>query len=187
MNYLDIILICLIGVFALRGFFRGLVQEVISLTSILLALYLSSTFHHLLVPHLGLYIENSVTVSALAYAIIFFGTLLVCWLIAKAIRTMLKITLLGWVDRVTGAVFGIIEGVLIGIVILIAFQSFAPESEWYTESKIAPRAQHVMKLVGDMAPESMQKLFESTGLELPTRDDIINTAQNVLEDSPSRQ
>lgn len=182
MNYLDIILICIIGVFALRGFFRGLVQEVISLTSILLAIYLSASFHHLLTPHLSLYIENEITVSALAYAVIFFGTLIVCWLIAKGVRTMLKITLLGWIDRVAGAVFGIAEGVLIGLIVLMAFQTFAPESEWYADSKIAPRVQHLVKLVGDLAPDSMRDF-----LKLPSGESLMRSTQGTLEQNTPKQ
>jgi len=182
MNYLDIILLCIIGVFALRGFFRGLVQEVISLTSILLAIYLSTSFHYLLAPHLELYIENPVTVSALSYAVIFFGTLIVFWLIAKAVRTMLKITLLGWIDRVTGAVFGITEGVLIGLIVLMAFQTFAPESTWYADSKIAPRVQHLVKLVGDLAPDDMRKMFK-----LPSGESMMKSTKGAVQDAAPKQ
>lgn len=181
MNFLDIILICIVAVFALRGFFRGLVQEVISLVAILLAIYLASSFRHLLIPHLELYIETQVTVSALSYAIIFFGTLIVCWLIAKAIRTILKISLLGWVDRITGSLFGIAEGVLIGLIILMAFQSFAPESTWYTESKIAPRAQHLVDMVSGFAPESMRDLFKSSGIDLPSQSNLLDSAKDAMD------
>jgi len=180
MNFLDIILICLLGVFALRGFFRGLVQEVISLSAIILAIYLASTFNHLLIPHLELHIENQITASALAYVVIFFGTLIVSWLIAKAIRAVLNITLLGWIDRITGAIFGVAEGVLIGLIIIMAFQTLAPESSWYTESKIAPRVQHLVDKVGDLTPDSMRDMLKSTGISLPTRDDFFDSAENAL-------
>ncbi|QGY41539.1 CvpA family protein [Pseudodesulfovibrio cashew] len=180
MNFLDIILICVAALFVLRGFFRGLVKEVISLTAIILAIYLASNFQYLLVPHLELYIDSKVTVSALSYVVIFFGTLIVCWGIAKIIRTMLDIALLGWADRAAGGVFGLIEGVLIGLIILIAMQSFAPESKVLKDSVIAPRAQHMVKLVGDLAPQSMRDVFESRGFSLPSRESMLDTARQTM-------
>lgn len=184
MNFLDIILICIIGIFALRGFFRGLVQEVISLVSIVLAIYLASTFHHMLIPHLELYIESEVTVSALSYIVIFFGTLIVCWLIAKGIRTVLKISLLGWLDRITGGIFGVAEGVLIGLIILMGAQSLAPNSAWYKESKVAPQVQHLVDMVGDIAPDSMKKLFKnSNSIDLPSASDLIDSAQETVKEA----
>lgn len=180
MNFLDIILICAVALFIIRGLFRGLVQEIISLISIVLAIYVASNFHHLLTPHLELYINSKVTVSALSYVLVFFGILVICWLIAKMIRTMLDIALLGWADRIAGGVFGCVEGVLIGLTILVALQSFAPESDGLKESKIAPRAQHLVAKIGEWAPESMREMLRSSGFKLTSRMSLLDEAQNAM-------
>lgn len=188
MNFLDIILICIVAIFLIRGFFRGLVQEIISLCAVILAIYLAANFQHLLAPHLELYIESTITVSALAYIILFFGTLIVSWLVAKAVRSMLEIALLGWVDRLTGALFGAIEGVLIGLIILMFLQSFAPESTWLTESRIAPRSQHLLEFVGDLTPDSMRDVLRSKGINIPTAQEALDSAKEAvgLDDSPEQ-
>ncbi|QJB57486.1 CvpA family protein [Pseudodesulfovibrio sp. zrk46] len=180
MNFLDIVLVCILAIFMIRGFFRGLVQEVLSLAAVVLAIFLASNYQHLLVPHLELYIESQVTVNALAYVIIFFGTLIIFWLLAKAIRTMLDIVLLGWVDRIAGGVFGIIEGALIALILLMFLQSFAPDSTWLQESKIAPRSQHLLQLVGDLAPNSMREALKSKGFEFPSPQDALNSAKEAI-------
>ncbi len=142
MNFLDIILICIVGIFLIRGFFRGLVQEILSLTAIVLAIFLASNYQHLIVPHLELYIKSEITVSALAYVLIFFGTLVVFWLIAKAIRTMLDISLLGWIDRAAGGIFGLLEGVLIGLIVLMFLHAFAPNRNGSVNHTSPPFAAH---------------------------------------------
>ena len=109
MNFLDIILICIVALFLLRGFFRGLVQEILSLIAVVLAVVMASNFDHLLQPHLELYIDSEMTVGVLSYTLIFVGTLVLVWILARLIRTMLEITLLGWVDRTAGGVFGLLE------------------------------------------------------------------------------
>lgn len=180
MNFLDIILICITAIFLIRGFFRGLVKEVLSLGAVVLAIYLASNYQHFLVPHLELYIKSEITVNALAYVVIFFGTIIVFWLLARAIRSVLDITLLGWVDRLAGGIFGTIEGALIALILLMFLQSFAPESSWLTESKIAPRSQHMLQLVGDLAPQSVRDALSSKGFDLPTPTDALETAKEAI-------
>ena len=175
MNILDIIIICLLAIFLIRGLFRGLVQEVLSLAAVVLAVYLASSFQHLLVPHLQNYIETQIIVNGLAYGLIFVGTLIVFWLLAKLIKSILDIAMLGWIDRTMGGLFGLLEGVLISLILLMFIQSFAPQSAWLKESYLAPRSQHLVRMVGDLAPKSLRE-----SLHLPSAEEAVNTARETL-------
>ena len=160
MNFLDIILICIITLFVLRGFFRGLIQEVISLIAVVLAVVLASRYNTLIAPHLELYIDSTVTVSALSYSLIFFGTLITFWLLTKFIRSILDFSLLGWMDRTAGGVFGLAEGVLICLIGLMFLQTFAPKADILTESFMAPHAQHLIDALNKYidVPSAMEAL-----------------------------
>lgn len=167
MNFLDIILICIVALFTLRGFFRGLVQELLSMTGLILALFLAANFDHVLAPHLRLYIENEITVSGLSYCLIFVGTLVVFWLIIKFIRTMLDIVLLGWLDRTAGGVFGLAEGLLICLIGLMFLQTFASSSDLMADSVLAPRLQHMVDALGDY-------------IDIPSPQEALNSAKSAL-------
>ncbi|MBG0790312.1 MAG: CvpA family protein [Desulfovibrionaceae bacterium] len=167
MNFLDIILICIVALFLLRGFFRGLVQEVVSLVAVILAIVLASNFNHLLQPHLARYIDSEMTVDVLSYTIIFVGTLALFWAVAKLIRTMLDVSLLGWVDRTAGALFGLLEGVLIALIGLMFLHTFAPNADVLTQSAIAPRARYVL-----------DKLEEY--IDIPSPQEALNNAKDAL-------
>ena len=175
MNVLDIIIICLLVIFFIRGLFRGLVQEVLSLAAVVLAVYLASSFRHLLVPHLQRYIETQMIVNGLAYGLIFVGTLIVFWLLAKLLKSILDISMLGWIDRTMGGLFGLLEGVLISLILLMFIQSFAPNSAWLKESYLAPRSQHLIRMVGDLAPDSLRE-----SLHLPTAEEAVDSAKEAL-------
>lgn len=166
MNFLDIILICVTALFLLRGFFRGLVQEVLSLIAVILAIFLASRFDDVLAPHLKLYIASDITVSALSYSLIFLGTLVVVWLLTKLIRSVLDISLLGWIDRTLGGVFGLLEGVLICLVGLMFLQTFAPRADILTESYIAPKARHMVDTLGEYVdlPEALDSARDALGI-----------------------
>lgn len=167
MNFLDIILVCIAALFLLRGFFRGLVQEVLSLIAVVLAVVLASNFSHLLHPHLALYIDSEMTVGVLSYTLIFVGVLVFVWVLAKLIRTALEISLLGWVDRTAGALFGLLEGVLIALVGLVFLQTFAPNADILTQSAIAPRAQYVVDTLGEY-------------IDVPSPQEALDTAKGAL-------
>ena len=167
MNFLDIILICILALFLLRGFFRGLVREILSLIAVVLAVALASNFDHLLQPHLALYIDSEMTVGVLSYTLIFVGTLILVWAVAKLIRTVLEISLLGWVDRTAGGVFGLLEGVLIGLIGLMFLQTFAPDSDILTQSVIAPHAQHMVDKLGEY-------------IDIPSPQEAMDSAKGVL-------
>jgi len=182
MNTLDIIILVILIIFVIRGLFRGLIQEVLSLIAVVLAVYLAANYQHLLVPYLEPYITTEMVVTGLAYALIFVVTLVVFWLLAKLVRSVLEISMLGWVDRTTGGVFGLLEGALISLILLMFIQSFAPQSDWLTESYIAPRAKHLVQLVGDLAPESLRER-----LRLPGARETVDDARKAMdfeEDKP---
>ncbi|WP_285907023.1 CvpA family protein [Pseudodesulfovibrio pelocollis] len=180
MNFLDFLLIGIAAIFLIRGLVRGLVREVLSLSAIILGVFLASRYQHLLVPHLEMYIKNEMTVDGLAYVCVFLGTVTVFWALAKLLRSALDISLLGWVDRTTGGVFGLIEGVLVGLIFLTFIQAFAPESAWLRESTIAPRSQHMVGLMVDLVPESMRDTLKGKGFELPTAQDTLDAAREAL-------
>jgi len=180
MNFLDFLLIGTAAIFLIRGLLRGLVREVLSLSAIILGVFLASRYQHLLVPHLQMYINNEMTVDGLAYVCVFLGTVIVFWALAKLLRTALDISLLGWVDRTAGGVFGLIEGILVGLIILIFIQAFAPEWSGLRESTIAPRSQHMVSLVADMVPESMRETLKGKGFELPSARETLDAAREAL-------
>ena len=184
MNTLDIIILVILVIFIIRGLFRGLIQEVLSLIAVLLAVYLAAHYQHLLVPYLEPYITTEILVTWLAYGLLFIATLVVFWLLTKLLQAALSISMLGWVDRTTGGVFGLLEGVLISLIVLMFVQSFAPRSEWLTESYIAPRARHLVELVGSLAPESLRQR-----LHLPPAKEVVDETREAIgfEDDKPQQ
>ena len=180
MNILDIILLCIVAVFAIRGSFRGLVQEVMSLVAIILAVYLAANFNDLVAPHIQLYIDSDLTVGALSYAVVFFGVIAACWILAKFVRSALEISLLGWLDRSLGALFGFIEGVVVGLILLMFLHSFASDAAFLKESTLAPRAEHLMRQIKEYTPQSMQDMIDSGSIELPTAQEAIDSAKEAV-------
>ncbi|KAB1440283.1 CvpA family protein [Pseudodesulfovibrio senegalensis] len=186
MNFLDITLIIITVIFLARGFFRGLVKEIISLVSIGLAYFMASRYHEVLSPHLKVYLSSETTIRALSYVLIFFGVLLICWVLAKIIRQFLELALLGWLDRSAGAVFGAAEGALLCLLLLLLLQSFMPDAQFLRDSQIVPHVQPAVDKLADFTPSDVRSTLRGKGINLPTPESIrekADAAVGVIEET----
>lgn len=167
MNSLDIIIIALIGLVALRGYHRGLIREAVSLTSVFIGLFVASQLHGIFVPHLKVYIANPGTVLALSYLIAFAGTLVGLWFLVRFLQDVLKVTMLTVVDKAAGAAFGAVEGLLLGLVLLLLLKAVLPGTSVVRQSVFAQKTDPALVLLANFTPEPIRETLEEGGFALP--------------------
>ncbi|MBN2139413.1 MAG: CvpA family protein [Desulfovibrionaceae bacterium] len=167
MNFLDIILLAAAGFFVYRGFRRGFVKEIVSLGSIALGVFVASRYHGLIAPHISVYLSNETGIKAASYLLAFVGTLVVCWIIAKILKNFLEVTVGESLDQAAGALFGLAEGVLVCLVILLALKSFLPNAAFVRGSKLAVKSEWMLGYLADFTPEAVRKTLEKSGINMP--------------------
>ena len=119
MTAISIGLLLIIAYFGFRGFQRGLVEEVGRLAGLILAFILADQLSPMAAAQLGF--ESATARTAVAVIIIFIATLTAMALVTKVLRTLVELVLLGWLDRVGGALFGVLKAILIiGVLIFLA-------------------------------------------------------------------
>lgn len=122
MNAIGIGMLLFIAYFGFRGFQRGLIEEVGRLIGLVLALVLAGRLAPILGAQLGF--ESPTARTAAAFVLIFVGILVAVSFLTKAVRTLVELVLLGWLDRLGGTVFGVLKSILVLGIILYLFQSF---------------------------------------------------------------
>ncbi|XPV75017.1 MAG: CvpA family protein [Desulfovibrio sp.] len=167
MNFLDIILITVFAVFAFRGFFRGLVTEVVSLASIIFGILGASLLGPLLEPHLAIYISNPGAVAVASYIAVFIGIAIGIRILGKIVKTMLDMALLGWIDHGAGVLFGAVEGAVMCLFILFCLTAMNEDARYLTESQLAAQAKPAVEYIGQLTPESLQDTLLRNGMDLP--------------------
>jgi membrane protein required for colicin V production len=148
MTALDVfVFLLLIGGGAI-GFVRGLVHEVISLFAWIVAIAMLKLFHSQLWSGLTGTVTDSPTAAAvLAFALLFIPSFLIVKILARQIggRTR-RHAMLGPIDRVLGAGFGALKG-LLGATLFFLLANLAtdmvygPEADrpqWMTTSRTYP-------------------------------------------------
>lgn len=124
MNLVDIVILVILGIFLLKGVFRGLLREVCSLLGLvcggLLAFYLHMPVAQWLMEMFHWPAQLCVT---LGFLIIFLTTILIFGALGFLLHRFVSLPLLGGVNRLAGAVFGVLQGFLLLSLILFALHA----------------------------------------------------------------
>jgi membrane protein required for colicin V production len=115
MDGLDIIIIVLVGVAAIGGFMRGLVQEVLSLASWIMAAFALHFLHPWLTKGLRTLYPVEPVDSLLAFALLLLIPYAAMKVIIGTASGPSEGAVLGPVDRVLGFGFGGVKGALIAV------------------------------------------------------------------------
>ncbi len=113
MTGFDIIVLVIVGVAAIGGFMRGLVQEVLSLASWILAAFAIYYLHGPLTEALRNWYDADPATSILAFALLLLIPYAAMKVIASNAGEASRNSILGPIDRVLGFGFGAIKGALI--------------------------------------------------------------------------
>ncbi len=127
MNPFDILIIIILSFCLIRGLFRGLVKELSSIIGVIGGFYAAQIYFRNLIPFLTKWISNSAYLNIISFLLIFCGVFILIGLLGTAIRFLMKINFLTWFDRLCGASFGTLKGILIAAVLLTIFTTFLPK------------------------------------------------------------
>jgi membrane protein required for colicin V production len=157
MNFIDWFIIAVIALSSLLGLIRGLLRESIALVAWLLGLWLAWTFSYVVEPHLGGMLAEPQVRVWVARLIILFAVLLLGSLVGVILAYFVRHSPFGTLDRGFGVLFGLLRGmVMIGLGV-IAGQLFALDAEgWWQASGLMPAAESLAEwirhLVDDVEP-----------------------------------
>lgn len=134
MNWLDYVILAILGIFVYRGFRKGFITRALGLAGVILGIWLGVK-HNLKVAQ----ILNNIGVNAelspyLAMFLIFLASIITATLLARFLRNVSVFVEL--TDNILGAVLGLVEGILILGVFLIFLASLnLPSEETRIQSK----------------------------------------------------
>ena len=118
---LDIILsICLVGA-AIQGIVKGFTAQIVALVSIIAGTWVAFKFSGLLCSLAGPWLHISGQIlHVIMFILIAAAVIFALHLLGKIIRASIKLVMLGWLDRLLGAVFALLKATLIiGILIML--------------------------------------------------------------------
>ena len=109
MNWLDVIVVIAIVIFTFLGLRMGIIKAVLSLAGLIVGVVLAGRYY---VPFSGglTFISSDNVAKIVAFAIILIGVMVVARVVAGLLKRVVSMLMLGWIDRVGGAIFGLVLG-----------------------------------------------------------------------------
>lgn len=143
MTAFDYVVLAVVLASVLLGLWRGVVSEILALASWVVAFFVARAEGARVagwIAEWGIaWLNDPVWRLAAGYVLVFVAVLLVFGVGRLLVSLMLKAVGLGLVDRLLGACFGILRGVLVVLAgVLVAGMTPLPRAAWWQEAVLSP-------------------------------------------------
>lgn len=128
LNVLDGLIIITLGWNFIRGFNKGLVEEVLSLIGIVVSLYLAFNFSHPLASSLVSTQKPDLSTVVFVGFVIYIISFLTFKYFAFSINKQFRESSFGMFNNILGFLFGIFRGLVISSIIVLSIAFIAPKS-----------------------------------------------------------
>lgn len=151
-----------------RGFLKGFIQEAAALFGIIISFFLASFYYKDLATGLTRYLPNHSTLLAIfCFVLIFVLGFFLIHLLALMTRGAIRLSLLGWLDRTLGGVFGLFKGTIIVVILMTLLMLFSPKmSALVNESRLFPPLLTLTQTLTVLIPDKIKEDFLNKKKEL---------------------
>ena len=121
MNTLDVILLICFLPAIIQGFRKGFISQVIAIVAIIAGAHLSLRFSPEVTQWMEQYIHASQQILKVAsFALIFIAAAIVLNMAGRLIEGVVKLVMLGWLNKLLGVAFSLIKaGLIAGLAIMV--------------------------------------------------------------------
>lgn len=165
-NYFDVVLLALMGVFVVRGASRGFLDEVAGLVGLGVGVYAAGIGYVPLGQRLAPTFKDGNWAYVLAYVLILLVSMMLVALVARALHKVLKMSYADWINHLAGAAAGLLKGLLACIILVALLDFFLREADFVRTSRVAPVVREFTVSLKGAVPEHLyspagqQQLFK---------------------------
>jgi membrane protein required for colicin V production len=124
MNWLDILIIVVIAVSVVGGLMAGVIKILFAIVGLIVGVVLAGNYAGALADKLT-FISDARIANILCFIVIMIVVMLVAGLLAFIIKKVAETVLLGWINRLGGAVLGLFLGMILMAAILTVSVKYA--------------------------------------------------------------
>lgn len=156
MNWLDIAIIVVIAIAALNGLRAGIIKAALSLAGLIIGVILAGRYYAPLSEQLPFIPQAGAKI--VAFAIILVGVMIIAGLLARFLKWAVSVVMLGWVNHLGGAIFGLVLGAILCGALLAIWVKFFGIAEAIVESNLATLLLDYFPVVLALLPEEFNAI-----------------------------
>ena len=159
LSNLDWVLAGIIALSALFAFLKGFVRELVSLAALIAAFVLACLFYPALGQMLLPWLRTREAASAVAFLAILCAVMVAGGFLTHFLGKVVAKAGLGWFDRLLGAGFGFVRGVLVCAIVVLVLTAYPLKRQPLNESRLAPYVMQGARVIVNAAPQEMRDRF----------------------------
>jgi membrane protein required for colicin V production len=136
MNWLDIVIIIILIISVVSGIKQGVIKILFSLAGGIIGVVLAGRYSDSLASKLT-FISDPNIAGIVAFVIIILAVMIIAMILAMVVKKIISAILLGWVDKLGGAVLGLIMGAIFCAAALSMWMRYQGSVDAVTGSAIA--------------------------------------------------
>ncbi|KTD67417.1 MULTISPECIES: CvpA family protein [Legionella] len=164
-QWIDIILVIVIGLSTITGLLRGFIKEFIALGVWILAVWAGYHYSGALSPYLQPYIQDPTARSIAGFVIVVLGVLITGGIANAILGLFLRGSGLGAMDKVLGGFFGFARGVfIISLVFSVLSMTSLPYTQYVQGSRVYNQLLPVINWVSGYLPGIINKAKQTVSV-----------------------
>ena len=136
MDWLDIVIIAVLIISAVLGLRIGIIKAVLTLAGLIVGVILAWRYYIPLSGQLT-FIPQASIAKIVAFAIIMIVIMVIAGVLAALLKFVASIVMLGWVNRLGGAILGLLLGSILCAALLATWVKFLGAGDTITGSGLA--------------------------------------------------
>lgn len=156
LNTADVLIISTILISTVIGIYRGFLRELLTVMVWLIAAVLAYIYGKAMGDYL-VFFENAAVKEALGMFIVFIAVVLVGMVVKIIVAKAGKIPGITTIDRIIGALFGVIRGCVLVVLVLLVSSNNIEKQDWYKKSILLPRFAKAADATSKATPESWKE------------------------------
>ena len=153
----DWALLLLVLMSTVAAFLRGIIKVLFSLAGLITGLILACWNYPAVALGLHRWIGSLEAAQIVAFLFILALVMILFSVVASLLRRTVSAVGLGFVDRLLGALFGLLRGVLLGVAAMMAIAAFLPGNSWVRNSQLSPYFLAGAHALSFVVPENFRK------------------------------
>jgi membrane protein required for colicin V production len=157
-NFLDFMLVVIVGYSVFTGFMAGFARVSIGFIATIVGILCGFWFYRIPGVFLQEYLRSATAANLLGFFAVFAVVVLLGGLLSKVLSKAFKWAGLSWLDRLLGAGFGIVRGAVLAVAVVTVITAFAPTPPpgFIVNSKVLPYAATAGNVFAAMAPRELK-------------------------------
>lgn len=158
MTVFDYVVIIILAASVVISLMRGLVREILSLASWVIAFVVANAYGAELARMLPAAVPGEVVRTIVGFVGLFIGVRIVMGLVSMAVSALVSAAGLGIVDRGLGALFGFARGIIfVFAAVIVCGMTSMPQQAFWKKALLSPMAERGVRFVAPMLPDSIAK------------------------------